>query len=82
MQAPGLYLNEAGQSAAGSLLDHLIETHAAYPQLLQKAEAAGGLPLTLVRARTTCACRHAARICVWALQISLMWRARRLSTPT
>ena len=38
---PGLWLNEGGQSATGNLIDHVIQTHAAYPALLQAAETAG-----------------------------------------
>ncbi len=41
---PGLWLNEGGQSAVGSLIDHLIRTHAAYPAL---AEAGGSIYETL-----------------------------------
>jgi ribulose kinase len=43
----GLYLNEAGQSAAGKLLDHLVETHAAFPEVEALAKAAGGIPPTI-----------------------------------
>ena len=35
---PDMWLNEAGQSAVGSLVDHVVQTHAAYPALA----AAGG----------------------------------------
>ena len=35
---PGLWLSEGGQSAAGSLVDHVIENSAFYPELLNKAE--------------------------------------------
>ncbi len=38
---PGLWLNEGGQSAVGSLIDHIITTHAAYPALAQEASEAG-----------------------------------------
>ena len=37
---PGLFLNEAGQSAAGAALDFVIESHAAYPELQERAKAA------------------------------------------
>jgi FGGY-family pentulose kinase len=30
---PGLWLNEGGQSATGNLIDHIIQTHPAYPAL-------------------------------------------------
>ncbi len=39
--APGLWLNEAGQSATGSLIDHVIMTHAAYPALNEAAKGRG-----------------------------------------
>jgi FGGY-family pentulose kinase len=38
---PGLWLNEGGQSATGSLIDHMVMTHAAYPAVLEQARAAG-----------------------------------------
>ncbi len=38
---PGLWLNEGGQSATGALLDHVVETHAAYPALAAAARAEG-----------------------------------------
>ena len=33
---PGLWLNEAGQSAVGSLVDHVVQTHAAYPAMARE----------------------------------------------
>ncbi len=33
---PELWLNEAGQSAVGSLVDHVVQTHAAYPALAEQ----------------------------------------------
>lgn len=38
---PDFWLNEAGQSATGSLIDHVVTTHAAYPALARDAEANG-----------------------------------------
>ena len=38
---PGLWLNEAGQSATGSLIDHIVQTHVAYPALRDAAAARG-----------------------------------------
>jgi FGGY-family pentulose kinase len=38
---PGLWLSEGGQSATGSLIDHVVMTHAAYPAMLEQARAAG-----------------------------------------
>eukprot|EP00931_Biecheleriopsis_adriatica_P072710 TRINITY_DN47128_c0_g1_i1.p1 TRINITY_DN47128_c0_g1~~TRINITY_DN47128_c0_g1_i1.p1 ORF type:complete len:590 (-),score=117.34 TRINITY_DN47128_c0_g1_i1:15-1784(-) len=48
---PGLFLNEGGQSAAGAALDFLVETHAAYPALKEKAAAAGQKPAELLNVR-------------------------------
>jgi FGGY-family pentulose kinase len=36
---PGLWLTEAGQSATGAVLDHIIYTHGAYPEAKKRAEA-------------------------------------------
>lgn len=38
---PGLWLNEGGQSATGSLIDHVIMTHAAHPEAERDARARG-----------------------------------------
>lgn len=38
---PGAWLNEAGQSATGSLIDHVVSTHAAYPALQADAQRTG-----------------------------------------
>lgn len=35
---PNTFLHEAGQSATGKLLDHVVESHPAYKQLLELAE--------------------------------------------
>ena len=39
---PGLWLNEGGQSATGALIDHLVQTHAAYPALAEQASRQQG----------------------------------------
>ncbi len=38
---PGLWLNEGGQSATGALIDHLVQSHAAYPALAEQASRSG-----------------------------------------
>ncbi|MBD3287173.1 hypothetical protein GF337_00070, partial [candidate division KSB1 bacterium] len=38
---PGYWLNEGGQSAAGALIDHVIQDSAYYPELKQDAEKSG-----------------------------------------
>ncbi len=38
---PGLWLNEGGQSAAGSAIDHLVAMHPASPKARLQADAAG-----------------------------------------
>jgi FGGY-family pentulose kinase len=38
---PGMWLNEGGQSASGNLIDHIVQTHAAYPAVAEAAERAG-----------------------------------------
>lgn len=38
---PGLWLNEGGQSATGSLVDHVIRTHAAFAEANGDAQARG-----------------------------------------
>lgn len=38
---PGYWMAEGGQSATGELLKHILETHAAYPETLKEAQAAG-----------------------------------------
>uniref|UniRef100_A0A5F8GJ87 Carbohydrate kinase FGGY C-terminal domain-containing protein n=2 Tax=Monodelphis domestica TaxID=13616 RepID=A0A5F8GJ87_MONDO len=36
---PGFWLNEGGQSVTGKLIDHVVQGHAAYPELQAKASA-------------------------------------------
>ncbi len=48
---PGLWLNEGGQSATGALIDHLVQTHAAYPALAAQAQARGCHPTILLAER-------------------------------
>jgi FGGY-family pentulose kinase len=38
---PGCWLNEGGQSATGALIDHVVQTHAAYPALAEQARQSG-----------------------------------------
>ena len=38
---PGMWLSEGGQSAAGSLIDHVIRDSAFYPELMKMAEEEG-----------------------------------------
>ncbi len=48
---PGLWLNEGGQSATGALIDHLVQTHAAYPALAAQAQSRGCHPTILLAER-------------------------------
>ncbi|XP_058030674.1 FGGY carbohydrate kinase domain-containing protein isoform X2 [Ahaetulla prasina] len=36
---PGLWLNEGGQSVTGKLIEHIVQGHAAFPELQTKSEA-------------------------------------------
>lgn len=38
VMVPGMWLSEPGQSAAGALVDHIISTHPAYPQIVAKTK--------------------------------------------
>ncbi|MDJ0389991.1 FGGY-family carbohydrate kinase [Roseomonas sp. E05] len=48
---PDLWLNEGGQSATGSLVDHIILTHAAYPALAEEAQRRGATIYQLLNER-------------------------------
>jgi FGGY-family pentulose kinase len=48
---PGQWLNEGGQSATGALIDHLVQTHAAYPTLAEQARQSGRHVFTLLADR-------------------------------
>ena len=48
---PGLWLNEGGQSTAGAAIDHLVRSHAAFPEAASAAEAAGLTVLDYLEAR-------------------------------
>jgi len=45
---PGLWAREAGQSAAGALLDAVLARHGAFPALAEEARAAGRRPTELL----------------------------------
>ena len=48
---PDMWLNEAGQSATGALIDFVISHHAAGPELKQQAEQSGSNIYALLNAR-------------------------------
>ncbi|CAJ1406098.1 unnamed protein product [Effrenium voratum] len=48
---PGLFLHEAGQSAAGAALDFIMETHPAFPALQLEASKAGQKPADFLTTR-------------------------------
>ena len=50
---PDLWLNEGGQSAAGVGIDHLVQSHRQYPELVAEAKDAGLDPLELLERRAT-----------------------------
>ncbi|XP_013418272.1 FGGY carbohydrate kinase domain-containing protein [Lingula anatina] len=41
VMVPEFWTNEAGQTACGKLIDHIVETHPAYSEALQRAEKEG-----------------------------------------
>ncbi|HZP11576.1 MAG TPA: FGGY-family carbohydrate kinase [Nevskiaceae bacterium] len=47
---PGYWLNEGGQSATGALIDHVIQSAACYPKLLDEARAKGQTVYQLLNA--------------------------------
>ena len=55
---PGLWLNEGGQSAVGSLIDHVIQSHAAYPGLKDEGSIYATLNARLERLGGAEATRH------------------------
>ncbi len=48
---PDVWLNEGGQSATGALIDHVVQTYAAYPALAGQAQARGCHPTVLLAER-------------------------------
>ena len=48
---PGLFLHEAGQSAAGAALDYVMETHPSFPELKKEASVAEAKPVDFL-------CKH------------------------
>jgi D-ribulokinase len=48
---PGLWLNEGGQSAAGAGIDHLVRSHPAYREAIDRASASGAGLLDLLERR-------------------------------
>jgi FGGY-family pentulose kinase len=54
---PGLWLTEGGQSATGALIDHIIHTHAAAPELRREATRSGKTVYELLNARVAALAR-------------------------
>lgn len=48
---PGLWLSEAGQSATGALIDHVLQSHARYAELSARAQAEGSTVYALLNER-------------------------------
>lgn len=48
---PGLWLTEGGQSATGALIDHVIQTHARGPELIEEARKRGTSVYALLNER-------------------------------
>jgi ribulose kinase len=54
---PGLWLTEGGQSATGALIDHVIHSHAAAPELRREAARTGKTLYELLNARVAALAR-------------------------
>ncbi len=54
---PGLWLTEAGQSATGALIDHVIDSHARGPELRAQAVRDGSTAYTLLNERVNALAR-------------------------
>lgn len=48
---PGLWLTEGGQSATGALIDHVVSSHARYPELQREAKRRGTSVYALLNER-------------------------------
>jgi D-ribulokinase len=51
--APGLWLNEGGQSASGAAIDHLLQSHPAHAEAVEAAQKAGLAPIDFLEGRVT-----------------------------
>jgi D-ribulokinase len=69
---PGLWLNEGGQSAAGAGIDHLVRSHAAYPEAVAAARQAGLAPLDLLERRVVARCRTVGEAALLARDIHVL----------
>jgi FGGY-family pentulose kinase len=48
---PGMWLTEGGQSATGALIDHVLESHARYPELASQAASRGSTVYAILNER-------------------------------
>ncbi len=55
---PGLFLHEAGQSAAGAALDYVMETHSAFPALQKEAMSLGRKPADVLSEHIQILAKH------------------------